>query len=411
MKILICSSSIYEQSNALFQKNKNGLTLMLHNIAESLSMNNDVYILTHIITPKYEHNNLYFTRHRIIDILLNLKLHNIIVGFKKAIAASGSIVKRLRAFYYCIDEGSIERAIMDIKPDIISIHGIGISTEMYIAAANKTNTPYVVTLHGIIGMDSLVKASEYDKKLEKRFIQSSFANNCTVSVISSGVKSRLANGYGLTNTDNIHVILNGTNFMNSSSTECANIRAIYHIPSANRILLCVGNITPNKNQIQIVRAFDMLPEKIKETSTLLLVGRECDNYEVRRFIENNKLKSQIILCGFVDQSELSSYYLSADLNIFPSMNDGFGLPIIEGFSFGLPVVTFSDLDAIPDLYNNSAMCLTSDRSDNGLAHAICEGLSTHWDREAIKEYSEKFRVSKVGTEYQALFEEVIQNAK
>ena len=90
------------------------------------------------------------------------------------------------------------------------------------------------------------------------------------------------------------------------------------------------------------------------------------------------------------------------------MSEGFGLPMIEGFVYGTPCVAFADLDAIGDIYDDSAMLLCRERSDEALANAMGEALSRNWDKDAIKSHSKKFSLDAMSQKYQAVYEALLQ---
>lgn len=407
MKVLICCSNLYEDTLQQFHKNKNGFSLMVHDIAESLSEFDDVNVLTHVITERCTVNKVKYAAHRIIDILSKTKYQNVFEGIKNCCSFTMPLALRLRYIYYAMDKGAIEETIKRIQPDIVSIHGIGYATKPYIDVCEKMQIPYTVTLHGLIGLDSTVNAPRQDKLMENSFLKYSEKNSIPVTVISTGIKKRIIDAYSLQQGENIHVILNGTNFSNDG-LPVQDIRKKYEIPDGQYVAISVGNITVNKNQIQIVRAYDMLPRRIKEKLTILFPGREVDSGEMRKLIAEKGYERNLILCGFVEREEMADYYRCADVNLFVSLNDGFGLPIIEGYVYGLPAVTFSDLDAIEDLFCPNALVLSKGRSDRDLADAIEMALIKKWDRQDIMLFSRHFTLKDMARKYHAFFTEVLK---
>ena len=66
------------------------------------------------------------------------------------------------------------------------------------------------------------------------------------------------------------------------------------------------------------------------------------------FIAQNKLKSKVILAGYVSKEEASVLYKNASIYIFPSLDEGFGIPILEALSFSLPVIC-SEIDVFKEV--------------------------------------------------------------
>lgn len=402
MKILFLSSTIYEKTLPQFTKNKNGLSLMIGDIVKNIAKTEECYVLTYVITPTVECDKIHIVRHLWRDVLKNIKFMNLCQGVKNALRFSMPLKNRLKYVYYAINKGYVEEAIRRINPDIVNIHGLNYATKSFMEICEKMKVNYVLSIHGLIGLDESVKASAQDKLLEKDILSKSEKNNLTVTVISSGIKYRIVNRYDLNKGDNIHVILNGTN-TEEKKTSRVNIFEKYNIPKNNIIMLCIGNITKNKNQMQIVRSYHLLEESIRNNITVLFLGHEVDGGEVRNKIEQLGYNKNLILCGFVDRNEMVDYFLTARVNLFPSLNDGFGLPIIEGFVYGIPTVAFNDIDAIQDIYSPDAMLLVEKREDKFLAMTMVEAMQKSWDENIIKTHGKKFSIEETAEGYKHIF--------
>ena len=72
---------------------------------------------------------------------------------------------------------------------------------------------------------------------------------------------------------------------------------------------------------------------------------------------------------------------------------------MEAYSCGTPVVTFSDLDASNDVYNDDCCIFAENRSDESLANAICNALRRDWDKEKIKKFSLEFSIDRIALKY------------
>ena len=151
-----------------------------------------------------------------------------------------------------------------------------------------------------------------------------------------------------------------------------------------RILTYIGNITDNKNQIELVKLMAQLKD---EKVVAILAGREVDEGRVRRYIIENKLEEQVVLVGFC--TEMGSIWEYADLNIFFSKNDGFGLSVIEGFMHGVPSIMMDDLDATEDVTIEYGIRLVS-RKDRNLLNDVLNMTSIEWNRKKIMEEAEIF---------------------
>lgn len=103
----------------------------------------------------------------------------------------------------------------------------------------------------------------------------------------------------------------------------------------NPFVFYVGNAYPHKNLDLIINAIRYLPGDIK----IVFAGKEDEFYKKLKIKVTEKgLKNRIIFTDFVTDEELVSLYKNADAYIFPSLNEGFGLPPLEAINFGLPPI-------------------------------------------------------------------------
>lgn len=412
MKVLFLAPYIYEDSIAQFQRNKTGFGMMVNDIIKSVSKKSDVYLLTHIITEEKVFKDATILKHSWKDIFLSMSFKYLLRGIKCAAISRQKIKGKLRYIFYYVDSGYLKKIINEINPEIIHIHGIGYSTKPYIDICEELGIPYVVTLHGLIGFGNGILATKQDKELEREFLLRSEINNIPVTLISRGMKKRVLDNYNLKNGENIKVITNGTNVeILNCDFKTVDIRLRYNIPKNNKIILCVGNLCQRKNQIQLVRSFYKINDELRKKITIMFLGVDKLNGAVQRLISESGSTENIICCGFVDKQEIPSFFAEATLNVVASLDEGFGLSVIEGFVYGVPTVTFFDLDAVEDLYDDRVMLLVNERSDEALAKGIERALMLDWDKSWIMEYSRNFSLEKMGDEYNKFYCEVIKKVE
>lgn len=155
-----------------------------------------------------------------------------------------------------------------------------------------------------------------------------------------------------------------------------------------------------------MQAVDMfLNEKELENALLVLWGREVDNGEVRKTIMESRLRGNVILGGFNDQMDI--FWKFCDVNLFLSLNDGFGLSIIEGYTHGVPCVTFKDLDATQDLYFSEAMIAVKERDNKVVVQELLKAIEKEWNRENIIEIGNLFSLEKMARKYVDWYKSVI----
>ena len=426
MKVMIIAPYIYDDNIIEFTKNKTGFGIMVQNIVSSVAELENVVLLTRVITKGKNEKKFKILSHTWGQFFSNAKLKDWLIGIKAFFANGVTVKDKARHVFYEVDGGYVRKQIQKEKPDIVHIHGIGTITESYIRICEEMKVRYTVTLHGLIGLNDSVSAPVYEKQIERDFLIKAEKNNIPISVISSGMKARIEENYLGKKANNITVITNGTKKNDENDTkfireegtltqekfqeyysDCLKQNDLY--PKLNdtyaylqyskkngkKILFFVGNITKNKNQMQAVEI--LKNTKVFKNTLLVLWGREVDNGEVRRKIVEYQLHKNVILGGFNDQMDI--FWKFCDINLFLSLNDGFGLPIVEGYMHGVPCVTFEDLDATQDLYYPEAMLKVKDRSIESVANALRTSLDKNWNHEEIAEIGNMFSIDSMSEKY------------
>ena len=105
----------------------------------------------------------------------------------------------------------------------------------------------------------------------------------------------------------------------------------------------------------LVKAFHFLK---KDNLKLVLAGAQVLNgnkeviKKVKKYIIKNNLSEKVILPGFISKEEAKVYYKNALIYVFPSSDEGFGIPILEALSFSIPTIC-SDIEVFKEIGNNS----------------------------------------------------------
>jgi glycosyltransferase involved in cell wall biosynthesis len=129
-------------------------------------------------------------------------------------------------------------------------------------------------------------------------------------------------------------------------------------------LLCVSNRKPHKNEFRIVEAF----AKANLDAMIHLVFTGQPTAKLGRWIETLGVASRVNFLGTVLDDKLPSLYRGAEALVFPSLYEGFGLPIVEAMACGTPVVT-SNAAAMPEVADTAAL-LVDPRSVEEISRAV-----------------------------------------
>ncbi len=166
----------------------------------------------------------------------------------------------------------------------------------------------------------------------------------------------------------------------------------FSVPREN-IILFVGALQRRKNIISLVKAFEQLESRWK----LVLAGAPggYGSVEIMNYIDASKSRDRIQVVGYLPDDALQKLYARARIFAFPSLDEGFGIPVLEAMAHGIPVVT-SDRAALREVAGDAALLIDPDRVDSitdALASLIAnEDLQTDLARRGCKR-ADQFRWS------------------
>lgn len=159
--------------------------------------------------------------------------------------------------------------------------------------------------------------------------------------------------------------------------ELDRVRRTYGL--AGPFVLCVSTIEPRKNLARLVQAFADVRRRGRQEQ-LVLVGQLGWKYaEVFHQIEQFGMRGYVRLLGYVPDEDLPAVYNLARAVAFPSLYEGFGLPIVEGMACGAPVLT-SDRSSMAEVAGEAALLI--DPTD---VQAIADGLMRVLSETALRE--------------------------
>ena len=230
---------------------------------------------------------------------------------------------------------------------------------------------------------SLVRANLF---YLKKFVPRAIKQVDAVVAVSEETQEALAREYGL-NASNITLVPNAVDevfFKRRAQAETQSVKVKYGLP--DEYILFLGTIEPRKNVLNLMEAYISLPAALRERFPLVLAGRPGWNNKAiyARMHELMEAGHSILPIGFVDDDDLPALYQQASLFVFPSIHEGFGLPILEAFASKVPVVT-SDLPPMNRLAKSAAEFFDPDQVSS-IAKAINKVLSS---RAAAKSMSAK----------------------
>lgn len=158
-------------------------------------------------------------------------------------------------------------------------------------------------------------------------------------------------------------------FKPMSEIEKTAMREKYQLPG--KYILYLGTIEPRKNVARLIRAFNKVAGKIPHS--LVLAGKWGWSYEnVKEEIAKSPFRDRIISLSFIESEYLSALCSAADMFVFPSLYEGYGLPPLEAMACGTPVIT-SNVSSLPEVVGDAA--LTIDPLDEDALSSAIEHLA------------------------------------
>ena len=219
--------------------------------------------------------------------------------------------------------------------------------------------PLILTLHDVIFMEKSVgknTSSNYQKfgNFYRKWIVPKIVRKCKKIVTISEVEKKNIIDTLHLNDSSVTVVHNGVSGrfgLKPSSIIIEEVKESLQLP--DDFFLFLGNVEPRKNVNNTVKAFVAFAEKNSKVK-LVITGLKVSFIEnILSEINKTDYLSRIIITGFVSESVLLTLYSQAKVFLYPSLREGFGLPILEAMAFGTPVVT-SNISAMPEVAGDAA---------------------------------------------------------
>ncbi len=175
-------------------------------------------------------------------------------------------------------------------------------------------------------------------------------------------------------------------------------------------VLSVGSLEPGKNRGRLIRAMRVLRDEGIDYP-LVVIGQRAWKYEVDlALIESLRMKDRVIFPGYVAAADLPAFYRAATVFAFPSLYEGFGLPVLEAMACGLPVLT-SNVSATAEVAADAALLvdpLSTDVIRDGLRRLLSDGDQRRDLAERGLRRAAQFSWRRAADETHAVFERVVR---
>jgi len=212
----------------------------------------------------------------------------------------------------------------------------------------------IVVMHGLEFEFCPEAYSSFERFYMRWVIKSSCRWAKKVIAVSENTKKDLIKLYKVPE-GKIKVIYEGVSEFSQSSAFPLLASTRNSSKSSFNYFLFIGRLEERKNICGIIEAFEILKEKYNLPHKLILAGKFGHGRDkIKNKIANSKDKEDIILTGYVSDEKKWELLKNAEVFLFPSFYEGFGLPIIEAQSMGVPVV-ISNLSSMPEIAGKGAV--------------------------------------------------------
>jgi glycosyltransferase involved in cell wall biosynthesis len=176
-----------------------------------------------------------------------------------------------------------------------------------------------------------------------------------VIAISESTRRDISEYFSLP-TDRVHVIHNGYDRKFRPIADQERLTSIRHrLGLPERFVLSVGTLEPRKNISRLLEAFRHFKSQSDIPHKLVLAGdRGWLHADILEQIQSLALEQEVLFTGYVDDDDLPLLYSAAEMLVYPSLYEGFGLPPLEAMACGCPVVT-SDVSSLPEVVGDAAI--------------------------------------------------------
>lgn len=256
-----------------------------------------------------------------------------------------------------IGRGSVWRSFgirRDIVKNKIDLYH-GLSNELPFSI-NKTEAKSVVTIHDLI----FEHFPHHYPGVDRTFydLKSKFAvNNAEIIIAASESTKRDIIDYYKVSAEKIHVVYQSCDdvFYEDHYADLSN----YHLPS--EYMLYVGSVTERKNLLAVCKSYLLIPDAQKIPCVIIGNGKRYAE-EVKKYIAENHLQHWFIFLENIPTIQLPAFYRKANCFIYPSLYEGFGIPILEAMVCKCPVIT-SGVSSLPEVGGDAAAYINPDKPE------------------------------------------------
>jgi glycosyltransferase involved in cell wall biosynthesis len=280
-----------------------------------------------------------------------------------------------------------------------------------------TEIPLITILHDIIYMESsylkILKstASTYQKFgniYRKLVVPRVVKKSKKVITVSHFEKNRIGEFFDVKGDNKLDAIYNGVSehfIPVTNKEELQRVKEKYNLPE--KYFFFLGNTDPKKNTKGTLKAFSDFLKQTRSSHKLVML--DYDKTELNKLlieINDPGLINNIVLTGYVINTDLPSIYAQCDVFLYPSLRESFGIPMLEAMACGVPVIT-SNTSSMPEVSGDAAHIIDPFNTDE-ITLGLIEILNNEAYRKSLCEKglarSKEFSWNNMAIDYLKLYE-------
>lgn len=262
-------------------------------------------------------------------------------------------------FIFCNDHGRAVRLLSEQLryPALIHHEKIDLFHGLHYSFPFFTACPKIVTIHDLTYFTNPEQHIFLKRIYFKFFIKQACKKVDHILTISKNTQIDLLKMINC-NSQKITVTQLGVDdvyFEEATDFVKEKIKQKYNLP--NDFLLFIGLIEPRKNVPLLIKAFLNLADQNKIDCDLVIAGRwGWESEAILSEISTHPANSKIHFIGYVDESEKPALFQLAKIFVYPSMYEGFGLPVLEAMASGTPVIT-TNISSMPEIVKDCGVLI------------------------------------------------------
>lgn len=235
-------------------------------------------------------------------------------------------------------------------------------TSYIIASFAPKNLKTIITVHDLIAWFSPDRHNKKATFIEHRTLPTALKKAHHVMTVSHNTKNDLQKLFHIPD-EKISVIPCAASsiFRKIETTEKAHSNKT-NPQMPQKFLLSVGTLEPRKNYGALLKSFSKVHKKFPDLSLVIIGSKGWQYKEIFKAVETLKLQNAVHFPDYIGEEELVQYYNAAQAFVYPSLYEGFGIPLLEAMQSGCPVIT-SNTASLPEVAGDAALLVDPKNGD------------------------------------------------